>query len=207
MPAVAGVNQRERILDEAFRLIAEHGSASVSMRQLARSCNLQVAAIYHYFDSKDALLAAVIDERRYGARLAEVPPVDRDWSIEHRLRAVAETVWNGALEEEAVWRLLLGEGLRGEPAALPVGRDLLVAFRAGLTAWIAEVVPEVGPSDAVADLVIGQMFTGFIRTFFEPDTPTDVIGNDLASSLLTALCRKPDHEVVDFPTQSGSRSG
>lgn len=45
---------------------------SMLMRLLARECGLNPAAIYHYFESKDALLAAVIDERR-GARLAEVP--------------------------------------------------------------------------------------------------------------------------------------
>ena len=68
-------NQREHILDVALRLMSEHGSAKTSMRMLAKECGLNVAAIYHYFESKDALLAAVIDERQYGAHLAEIPEI------------------------------------------------------------------------------------------------------------------------------------
>ncbi|MCB0970444.1 MAG: helix-turn-helix transcriptional regulator, partial [Acidimicrobiales bacterium] len=72
-------NQREHILDVALALWSAQGSAKTSMRELARECGLNVAAIYHYFESKDALLAAVIDERRYEARLAdEIPDLPAD---------------------------------------------------------------------------------------------------------------------------------
>src|SRR4051812_26722313 len=57
-------NQREHILDVTLQLMSEQGAGRTSMRQLAAACGLNVAAIYHYFPSKDALLAAVIDERR-----------------------------------------------------------------------------------------------------------------------------------------------
>ena len=62
------MNQRERILDEALRLMSAEGSAAMSMRQLALACGVQVAAIYHYFPSKDALLQSVFEERRYDTR-------------------------------------------------------------------------------------------------------------------------------------------
>jgi len=187
MPAVAGVNQRERILDASLRLMAEHGSAGVSMRQLARACDLQVAAIYHYFPSKDALLAAVIDERRYGARLAEVPHLDPAWAPERRMRAVVDAVWEGAMGEEDVWRLLLGEGLRGEPAALPVGRDLLAGFRVGLAAWLAEVVPELTKPGPAVELIIGQMFVGLVRVFFEPDASPADLGVAVSDTVVELL--------------------
>ncbi len=187
MPATAGVNQRERILDAALRLMAEHGSAGVSMRQLARACDLQVAAIYHYFSSKEALLAAVIDERRFGARLEEIPDIDRRWSPERRLRVIVDAVWDGAMGEEYVWRLLLGEGLRGEPAAVPVGRDLLARFRVGLIAWLADAVPELPEPTLAVEVVIGQVLVGLVRVFFEPDVPPDEIGADLAATAVATL--------------------
>ena len=56
-------NQRDHILDTALRLMSERGAKGMTMRQLASACDLQVAAIYHYFESKDALLAAVVAER------------------------------------------------------------------------------------------------------------------------------------------------
>lgn len=164
-------NQREHILDVALRLMSEHGSAKTSMRMLARECGLNVAAIYHYFESKDALLAAVIEERRYEARLAQIPDLAPGQPAADRLRAIYRTIWEGALAEEAVWRLLLGEGLRGEPVTLPVGRSLLEVFRPGLTSWIEASVPEVSEPAAVADVMVGQLFAGFVRHIFSPDVP------------------------------------
>jgi len=161
-------NQREHILDVALRLMSEHGSAKTSMRMLASECGLNVAAIYHYFESKDALLAAVIDERRYEARLAEIPDIPPELPPGDRLRLIYRTVWQGALAEEAVWRLLLGEGIRRETAALPVGRSLLEVFGPGLTSWIRSAIPEIAEPGAVADLVVGQLFAGFVHHIFDP---------------------------------------
>ena len=52
-------NQREHILDVALKLMSERGAAGMSMRQLASACGVQVAAIYHYFESKDAIYDAM----------------------------------------------------------------------------------------------------------------------------------------------------
>jgi AcrR family transcriptional regulator len=180
-------NQREHILDVALALMSEHGSAKTSMRMLARECGLNVAALYHYFASKDALLAAVIEERRYEARLAEIPELPASLPAPERLRAIYATMWRGALAEEAVWRLLLGEGVRGEPAALPVGRSLLEVFRPGLTTWIAAAVPEVVAPDAVADLMVGQLFAGFIHHIFDPDHSLDALERAGADAIVRAV--------------------
>ena len=181
-------NQRERILDTALRLMSEHGSAKTSMRHLARECGLNVAAIYHYFESKDALLAAVIDERQYGARLAEIPEIPAELPPAERMALVYHTVWEGALAEEPIWKLLLGEGLRGEPAVLSVGQSLLDVIRPGLTAWIEVAIPEVAaPPAAVTDLMLGQLFAGFVRHIFDPALDLDIIEHDSAAALVAAL--------------------
>lgn len=187
MSGGARANNRERILDTALTLMSTHGASATSMRRLADACGLNVAAIYHYFPSKDALLATVIEERRYGARLSEIPAIDPSMPAAERLRAIFGEVWSGALAEQKVWRLLLGEGLRSEPAALPVGSDLLDLFAPGLTAWITSSVVEVDEPAAVAQLMIGQLFVGFIRHIFEPATPTDSIRDDCLAALLTTL--------------------
>jgi AcrR family transcriptional regulator len=188
MAAPVRPNQRERILDAALRLMSEHGSSKMSMRQLARECDLNVAALYHYFESKDALLAAVIDERQYGARLADVPEIPAELAPADRLALIYRTVWEGALAEEPIWRLLLGEGLRREPAVLEVGHSLLDVIRPGLTAWIEVAVPEVAaPPAAVADLIFGQLFAGFVRHIFDPGLDVDVIERESAEALVAAL--------------------
>lgn len=182
-------NQREHILDVALELIATHGAAKMSMRQLARACGLNVAAIYHYFDSKDALVAAVVDERRYGARLAEVVEIDPSLPADERLRLMFREIWQGAIAEERIWRVLLGEGLRGEPAVLPVGRGLLDVLIPGLVAWVAVTVPEADDPAAIADLLLGQMFAGFIRHIFEPDLDPAVIEDRAVESLVAVVLR------------------
>ena len=174
---------RERILDAALGLMAEQGASATSMRQLAKACDVQVAALYHYFDSKEALLASVIAERNYAGRLAEPLAVDREAPAIDRLSQLFRNIWAGALDEEPVFRLLLGEGLRSEPAALPVGRQLLDTLRPGVTAWLADWVPEIADPAAMADILIGQLFLAFIRHLFDPALGTDQIADDIVDSL------------------------
>lgn len=173
---MTGPTQRDRILDQALALMSEHGSAAMSMRSLARACGLQVAAIYHYFPSKDALLAAVFDERRYSSRLGEPIDVDPLGSVRERLRAVFDVFWQGALEEEPVLRLLLGEGLRGHPVALPSGTALLEVFRGGVRLLLETHVPELDDLDEVTELFIAQVFSGFVQHVFDPDEPVAELG-------------------------------
>lgn len=189
MTAATRSNQRDHILDVALRLMSTHGSAAMSMRLLARECGLGVAALYHYFESKDALLAAVVDERRYGDRMAEPPDVDLAGSAEQRLRAMFAEMWRGAIEEEAIWRLLLGEGVRGEPTVLPVGQALLETVERGLSAWIEAVLPEVDDAGAGARIMIGQLFGGFVRHIFDPGLPLSDIEAQAADALVAAMVR------------------
>lgn len=178
-------NQREHILDVALQLMSERGSSAMSMRQLAQACGVQVAAIYHYFPSKDELLRSVVEERRYSARLVEVP-LDLQMSdpAEVRLRRVFAVFWQGALEEEPVLRLLLGEGLRNQPVALPTGEALLEVFHSGVAGYLECCLPELDDREVVAQVVVAQVFSGFIRHIFEPHTPVDQIAAAQAEVLV-----------------------
>ena len=171
-------NQREHILDVALGLMSANGAAGMSMRQLAAACGVQVAAIYHYFDSKDALLAAVVAERQYGTRLADPLPLDPDAPPADRLRDLFLYVWKGALDEEAIWRLILGEGIRGEQAVIPVGRDLLTLVEDAARDWVRLVVPEIDRPDTVAALLVGQLLSGFVRRVFAVDSEVGVVSAD-----------------------------
>ena len=124
-------------------------------------------------------------------RLAEIPDLSPDLPAAERLAQIYRTVWAGALAEEPVWRLLLGEGIRGEEAALPVGRSLLEVFGPGLAGWIAATVPEVIDPGAVAEVVIGQLFAGFVRHIFEPDRPLAELEDAGAAAVIGAVLPGP----------------
>ncbi len=51
---------RERILDEAEVLFADHGFAGTSMREIAAGAGLTPASLYNHFSNKDALYRAVL---------------------------------------------------------------------------------------------------------------------------------------------------
>ncbi|MFZ4520033.1 MAG: TetR/AcrR family transcriptional regulator [Microthrixaceae bacterium] len=185
--AEARPNQREHILDTALQLMSERGATGMSMRQLAAACDLQVAAIYHYFESKDALLAAVVAERRYGARMVDPLPVDPVAAPAERLADLYRVVFAGAMEEQSIWRLLIGEGMRGEPTVLPVGRELLDLMIPAARGWLETTVPELADPAGAAELLVGQMVVGFVRSVFQPELDTAEIAEAGVRTLTAAL--------------------
>ncbi len=154
------VDQRGRILDAALVLMSEQGSAGASMRQLATACGLNVATIYHYFPSKADLLRSVMEERRYGERLSsEAPAIDPALPPRERLVGLLVWLWANALGEEAVWRLLVGEAIRGEEAATSSAREVVDALALTLEGWLADGFPEkTAEPAALARVIRGQVF-------------------------------------------------
>ncbi len=105
--------QRDRILAIALRLMSESGVHAMSMRRLADACGLNVATIYHYFPSKADLLTEVIAQRSYGELLEQPPPIDRELHPRARLEQLLTWIWTEMASQDDMWRLLLGESLRG----------------------------------------------------------------------------------------------
>jgi AcrR family transcriptional regulator len=147
------VESRQRILDAALSLMSERGAAGMSMRMLAGACDLNVATLYHYFPSKADLLRALIEERRYGERLAtEEPPIDATLPAGERLATFVRWVAERTLEEEVVLRLLLGEGLRGDATARESATGLIAQLDAGLATWLARGFPELDARGLAPDV-------------------------------------------------------
>ncbi|MFP5256133.1 MAG: TetR/AcrR family transcriptional regulator [Acidimicrobiia bacterium] len=151
---------RQRILDVALAAMSEHGSAGVSMRRVAAGAGVNVATIYHHFDSKAALLRAVIDERRYGQRLAtDRPVIDLNGPAAGRLVELVGWLWAETLAEEPVFRLIVGEAIRGEEAATASVHAVVEALTATLETWLRDLLPEHRNEAAdLASVVRDQVF-------------------------------------------------
>jgi AcrR family transcriptional regulator len=155
---------RQRILDAALALMGEHGVAGTSMRMLAGECGLNVATLYHHFPSKESLLQAVLAEQGYLHRLAEERPpaalASGNAGATRRLERLVRWLWDAVVPEEPVWRLLLGESMRGEPTAQRAAANLVEALDDALTRWLRDLVPELGPrTPATAALVRTLLFS------------------------------------------------
>jgi AcrR family transcriptional regulator len=153
---------RQRILDAALALMSEHGVAGTSMRALAGACDLNVATLYHHFPSKSDLLRAVLAERGYLERMrTDAPPAELGrGDARRRLERLVAWLWSASLGEEAVWRLLIGESLRGDPTARAEAMALVDGIDAAVAGWVAEVVPEVADrAGQVARLIRATLFS------------------------------------------------
>lgn len=53
---------RARILETAFNVISKHGYSGTTMAKVATNAALPIGSVYWHFESKDLLLAAMIDE-------------------------------------------------------------------------------------------------------------------------------------------------
>lgn len=53
--------KRDQILQSAAKIFATEGFDRSSMAQLAKECGISKANIYHYYDSKDAILFDILD--------------------------------------------------------------------------------------------------------------------------------------------------
>jgi AcrR family transcriptional regulator len=160
-------DQRGHILGIALHLMAEHGVHAMSMRRLAAACGINVATIYHYFPSKAELLREVVAHQRYEELLDQVPPVDPRLDPPERLAELLRWIWREMATQDDMWRLLLGESLRGDPAVVATAAGLTVHFEQSLDRWLAELFPEVADGPAR----LGRVLRGLIYGFFIESLP------------------------------------
>lgn len=68
---------KERILDTAERLFAQHGYAATSLRSIIAEAGVNLAAVHYHFHSKEALLEAVILRRAVPANHERLALLDQ----------------------------------------------------------------------------------------------------------------------------------
>lgn len=139
-------NTREAILDAALGLFAERGFFGTSTREIARTVGVRESALYHHFESKDAIFHALIDQNGPG-RMRQLVAIDVDVMLEAmEPKAVLKRMLDVMVatfsipNEQRMFRLLVQEGARiaGADVANParaVGR-----VRQGLAAVFTRLV-------------------------------------------------------------------
>ncbi len=139
--------KRTQILKSAAKVFAEAGYDRASMTQLARECGISKANIYHYYDSKDAVLFGLLDtylcdlrDRVCGVQVADVSPDDA-------LRQVVAEIllaYQGADYEHKVQSGAMG--------ALPEEQQkLLRAYQREMVQFLSDTLQAVAPKVFEAD--------------------------------------------------------
>ncbi len=177
---------RARLLAEAEILLRTRGYAAFSYADLADRIAIRKASIHHHFPTKEALLAALVDEylARFVAKLAEL--VTTQSGVRDRLRAYAHLFLDGI--EQGL--LPLCGALSAERNALPDGMRPVVArfFRLHLD-WLVEQIDagiaagEIAPqanADDAAHLLLGALEGGSFVAWALDDPATMLRAFDAA---------------------------
>jgi TetR/AcrR family transcriptional regulator, transcriptional repressor for nem operon len=155
---------RDRIVEAATDLIAAHGVAGVSTEQVRRAAGVGGSQLYHYFDSKQALVQAVITRQAdlVGADAPELGALDSFEALE----AWADAGVQRTAENRGQGDCTLGT-LAGELAATDEASR--AALSSGFLRWQGVLRDGLGRMQERGEL--------------RPDADLD----DLALALLTAL--------------------
>lgn len=110
----SNVSTKNKILDTAESLFAEHGFEATSLRMITTAAGVNLAAVNYHFRSKDDLIRAVLARR--------IGPLNQKRM--ESLRAHLEAAGDGPLELEKVIRSFVEPVviLRKEPHGQAVGR-------------------------------------------------------------------------------------
>jgi AcrR family transcriptional regulator len=186
VPVESSVRERRRaetvqeIKDAALAQLAESGTGALSLRAVARAVGMTVQSLYHYFDSRDALLTALVTDA-HGA-LADATQAGADATrglpARERRRAATAAYRQWAHDNRAAFLLLYGTPVPGfEPiagggsdeAALRLAAPFLeVVFDGWTPEQLAGVpIPEGGESLAAVDLPDIPLPPGALAYFME----------------------------------------
>ncbi len=175
---MASPNQRTRIIEAAYRTLAERGYEATSIKHIAQAAGVAPGLIHYYFASKAELLAAVVQEaadrvvrQRAALGRATAGRALADAAVEQISRRVAgEPEW---------YRLrydLFSLGLRNPTLAQSVA-GLLAAGRASIGVNLRRLAQgnagPVVPREAVA-AILQASFDGLaLQKLVDPDFDFD----------------------------------
>lgn len=108
------MDRRTHYLDTALQLFLEHGFNGVSMDQLVAAAGGSKATLYRYFDSKDRLFEAIIDDLSHRAPASEADGDLGALDLEEGLRTLGRAIATVALSDRVIvlLRLAIGEFAR-----------------------------------------------------------------------------------------------
>lgn len=170
--------RREQTLQEikalAMEQIAAGGPDAVSLNGIARTMAMSPAAIYRYFDNRDALLADLVVEV-YDALADEIEAAGRPFGTPvQRFTAVAQACRSWALEHPNAYRLIF-QTTSGSGQDLAPDRTIPAASRS-MVALLSALAPLAGatadgPAQGLDDHHLADQIRAWAARTALPDLP------------------------------------
>ena len=165
----------------ARRQLAEVGASALSLRAVARDLGMVSSAVYRYFDSRDALLTAlIVDAFDSVGQIAEQAVEDVTDDVLVRWCAVAGAIRGWALANPHDYALIYGSPVPGYQApqdtVSPAARVSLVMLRI-VADGVASGQIDTTPTTSVPRVVHADLAR--LRKLAAPRVPDEILGRGL----------------------------
>lgn len=194
-PAPTGGKRFERVLDAAEELFALHGFDGVTMRQIAKLAQVDVALPNYHFGSKQGLFDAVFHRRAAlfnAARAAELDKVaaaagDAPPPLEAVIAAFLMPIAEAQLQSDPGWRNYCR--LVAQVNSSPVWVRMMTEHYDELIRKFVNLVARALPGTSLTDLYWGYHFLSGALSLSMADTGR-------IQHLSDGLCRSDDYETL-----------
>lgn len=191
MARIKDTEKRNRILTSAKALFAERGFAGTSISDIATATDVPVGSIYTYFENKEALLQAIVEEgwAQFYTRLVELTESDIDAA--GKLRVVVNEFLPMLIKDVDLINILLSEGIT--TTRLQEKLERLAALVSEMTAPLfarSATAPRLDQTEFQAALMVyflGVLHSARISRTADLTVTIDDIVNFLRSSIEHAL--------------------
>ena len=181
---------KRALLENATQLFAAHGYAGTSLDEVVAAARVTKGALYHHFPSKQALLAAALDEALEGldTAVAEAARATDGRSAHDRLRATVLAAVRLLAEHRPAVTLLLR--VRGNSALEIAALDRRRRIDVELADLVTEAVAEGSVRSDLPPEVVSRLVFGTVNSLVDWYSPDGSIAPDaLAEGVADLLFR------------------
>jgi AcrR family transcriptional regulator len=154
-----GLSTRQRLMEAARTEFSEKGIELATTRGIAERAGCNEVTLFRHFETKQKLLAAVVQETSEEFLVLCECPGDFTGDPLRDLERFA-TVYNRSLERcEGMARAMIGEGRRRPTLAKELIGDVLEPFHRGIAAYIEQCRSAGMVRDGVNGMAVAEIFT------------------------------------------------
>jgi AcrR family transcriptional regulator len=164
---------RQRILDAAAHVFAEHGYVAATTNRIAEQAGISIGSLYQYFPNKDSILRALMDAhldagtRLLGERLSEGLPQ----KLEDTLRVFVRATIDNHRDNPRLHRVLFEEAPRA-PEFLARLHEL-EQLSVDATVRLLEQHPDVRANGRLSAHIVVTTIESLVHRLVTSQTPAD----------------------------------
>jgi len=150
-------NNRDEILTAAIQLFSTAGYAGVSMRDIARVCHLNVGSLYHYFEDKQHLHLAAMQQAFAGRSVILLDILESSEPPLQRLTKLIDILCQLLNEDQTFSRLIQREMLDADAVRLKLLAERVFGqFPSALNNLCRQLNPDLDPA-LLATSIMGMV--------------------------------------------------